>query len=60
MFADAGAPAVEVAAGGEVARFLVPVAGGLDRAQEVESLESLRALVGETVGSVDGADAGVN
>ncbi len=58
-FAAVGVPSVEVAAGGEVAQFLVPVAGGLDEAQHVESLDSLRALVDTTVGSVDGADAGV-
>jgi RND superfamily putative drug exporter len=59
LFAAAGTPHVEVAAGGDVAQFHVPVAGGLDSAQEADSLESLRALVGETVGELPGADAGV-
>jgi RND superfamily putative drug exporter len=59
LFAAAGTPTLDVAAGGDVAQFLVPVAGGLDDAQEAESLATLRALVGETVGSVEGTDAGV-
>jgi putative drug exporter of the RND superfamily len=59
LFAAAGTPSVEIAAGGEVARFQVPVTGGLDDAQEAESLESIRALVDETVGALPGADAGV-
>ncbi|HEX5993817.1 MAG TPA: MMPL family transporter [Jiangellales bacterium] len=59
MFAAAGTPSVELAAGGDVARFLVPVAGGLDDAEQRESLESLRSMVGESLGSLAGVDAGV-
>ncbi|HEX6234937.1 MAG TPA: MMPL family transporter [Jiangellaceae bacterium] len=59
VFAAAGVPAVEMAAGGEVARFLVPVTGGLDDAEQDASLESLRAWVGDSLGSIDNVDAGV-
>jgi RND superfamily putative drug exporter len=59
VFAAAGVPSVELAAGGEVARFLVPVAGGLDDTQQGESLDSLRAMVDETLASLDGMDVGV-
>jgi RND superfamily putative drug exporter len=58
-FAATGVPSVEFAAGGEVARFLVPVAGGLDDVQQGESLDSLRAMVDETLASLNGMDVGV-
>ncbi|HEX6336086.1 MAG TPA: MMPL family transporter [Jiangellaceae bacterium] len=58
-FAAAGIPSIEVAANAEVARFLVPVAGGVDDARQGESLDSLRSMVDESLGSLDGMDAGV-
>jgi putative drug exporter of the RND superfamily len=59
LFAAAGTPEIEVAAGGDVARFSVPVAGGLDDTQERESLDSLRTLVDETLTALPSAEAGV-
>ncbi|WP_207781949.1 MMPL family transporter [Phytoactinopolyspora limicola] len=59
LFADAEASVLEVATEGNVAQLPVPVAGGLDDAQEAESLETLRALVDETVASFAGIAAGV-
>ena len=59
LFAAAGVPSVEIAAAGDVARFQVPVIGGLDDGQQVQSLDSVRSMVDETVGALPGADAGV-
>jgi putative drug exporter of the RND superfamily len=59
LFAAAGTPEIAVAAGGDVARFSVPVAGGLDDAQERESLDALRTLVDETLAALPLAEAGV-
>jgi putative drug exporter of the RND superfamily len=58
-FATKGAPEVEYADGGGVARFSVPVSAEVDDPQGRGSLDALREIVPETLGAVPGVDAGV-
>jgi RND superfamily putative drug exporter len=59
-FATEGtAPVVEYAVDGDVARFSVPVSADVDDPQGRGSLELLREIVPETLGSLPGVDAGV-
>ena len=56
---EGSAPEVEYAAGGDVARFSVPVSLDAEDPQGRGSLEALRDIVPETVGALPGVDAGV-
>ncbi len=56
---DGAAPEVEYAESGDVARLSVPVSATVDDPQGRGSLEALREIVPETLGSVPGAEAGV-
>jgi putative drug exporter of the RND superfamily len=59
-FATEGmAPVVDYANSGDVARFSVPVSADAGDPQGRSSLEALRDIVPETVGSLPGVDAGV-
>jgi putative drug exporter of the RND superfamily len=56
---EGSAPVVEYAVDGDVARFSVPVSADVDDPQGRGSLELLREIVPETLGSLPGVDAGV-
>ena len=56
---DGAAREVEYAESGDVARLSVPVSATVDDPQGRGSLEALREIVPETLGSVPGAEAGV-
>jgi putative drug exporter of the RND superfamily len=56
---DGAAPEVEYAESGDVARLSVPVSAEVDDPQGRGSLEALREIVPEMLGSVPGAEAGV-